>query len=184
MHVSSSLSPDLEQQVQLRLQECVARAAMMLGREIAMPTLDFSQRGKIAGSARLQHHQIRLNPVLLADNLSCFLQEVIPHELCHLLVFQLYGRGSRFRPVRPHGPEWKGLMQSLFGLPGKATHRMDVSKVQGRQFVYRCGCGPVSLSIRRHNKVLRGTHYRCRTCRQVLQAQSSRQPAERSGHGQ
>ncbi|MDF2180227.1 SprT family zinc-dependent metalloprotease [Aliiglaciecola sp. CAU 1673] len=170
MQNHSSISPDIIQQVHARLDECLQAAGHYLDRTIAKPTLSFNQRGKIAGSARLQRHEIRLNPVLMADNLACFLNDVIPHELCHLLVFQLYGRGSRFRPILPHGPEWKALMQGIFNLPGKATHQMDVSKVQGRQFVYRCGCGPVSLSVRRHNKVLKGTRYICRSCRESLVA--------------
>ncbi|MDU0354932.1 zinc ribbon domain-containing protein [Paraglaciecola aquimarina] len=48
---------------------------------------------------------------------------------------------------------------------------MDVGKVAGRQFPYQCLCGPVSLTIRRHNKIKRGLQqYSCRRCQTVLTA--------------
>lgn len=127
------------------------------------PELTFSQRGKAAGSAHLPNWQIRLNPVLLCANTQVFLGEVIPHELCHLLVFGHHGRTA------PHGREWKALMQQLYGLPGKATHSLDVSQLQGPQFLYLCHCREHRLSLRRHNKVQRGqSRYLCRHCSSPL----------------
>lgn len=140
----------------------VAEAKLQI--TIPKPTVCFNQRGKIAGSARLQVNQIRLNPTLLTDNPDRFCQEVIPHELAHLIVYQLYGR------ARPHGKEWKSVMESVFKLPAQTRHDMDVSKVSGKTFSYRCQCGPVVLSVRRHNKVLRGQQYQCRACKKSLQA--------------
>ena len=127
------------------------------------PELTFSQRGKAAGSAHLPHWQIRLNPVLLCANTQVFLEEVIPHELCHLLIFRYHGRTA------PHGREWKSLMQQLYGLPGKATHSLDVSQLQGPQFLYHCHCREHRLSLRRHNKLQRQqSRYFCRHCGQEL----------------
>ncbi|GAB3038244.1 SprT family zinc-dependent metalloprotease [Bowmanella dokdonensis] len=163
-------SPIQLEQVQQRLDDCLALVQEQLKFTPPRPLLTFTQRGRIAGTARLQANEIRLNPVLLRDNLHEFLEEVIPHELCHLLVWQLHGRGTKARPVRPHGAQWKQLMWEVFGLKGSACHRMDVSKVQGRQFNYQCRCGPVKLSVRRHNRVQQGVTYICRHCRQSLQA--------------
>lgn len=140
----------------------VEKASKTLGKEIAMPSLVYNQRGKIAGSARLQTHQIRLNPILLMDNLERFIHEVLPHELAHLIVFKLYGK------TLPHGHQWKSIMQEVFNLPPLTRHNMDVSKVAGPSFQYRCGCNLVQLSIRRHKKVLRGQHYKCIKCREIL----------------
>ena len=168
--VFSRLDNDLKLQAQQRLQYCHQLAEQQLQRRFPLPTLSFDQRGRIAGSARLQSNHIRLNAVLLADNPDEFMHEVIPHEFCHLLVWQLHGRGSLFGRVRPHGPQWKGLMKSLFNLNGTSTHRMDISKVAGRQFPYHCQCGPVQLSIRRHNRIQKGVVYHCRRCQQALVA--------------
>ena len=135
------------------------RISAYFKRSFPMPHISLKQRGKIAGSARLQNNELRLNPVLMADNPDKFLHEVIPHEICHLVAYQLYGR------VKPHGREWQQLMTKVFGLPPNVYHAMDISKVAGKSFAYRCQCGPVQLSIRRHNKVLRNQlQYRCLKC--------------------
>jgi SprT protein len=156
------ITQHLKDRVLQCLDECLNIAQEKLQITIPEPTVYFNQRGKIAGSARLQINQIRLNPTLLKDNPDRFCQEVIPHELAHLIVFQLYGR------ARPHGKEWKNIMESVFNVPAQTRHDMDVSKVVGKTFNYRCQCGPVVLSIRRHNKVLRGQQYQCRACMQPL----------------
>lgn len=146
-----------------RVVSCFSIASKKLAVDFAMPGIAFNQRGKIAGSARLQSNQLRFNPVLLVDNLDTFLEEVIPHEICHLLAFQLYGK------VRPHGKEWKNLMSQVYGLSGNTYHKFDVSKVIGNTFEYKCLCGPLQLSTRRHNKVLRRqVTYSCTRCGEKL----------------
>ncbi len=148
-----------------RVQECYALVQRQLGKAYPLPLVSLKQRGKIAGSARLHQNEIRLNGRLFADNIDEFVTQVIPHEICHLLVFQQYGR------VKPHGKEWRMLMSQLFGLQPLVTHSLDVTKVAGRHFRYWCDCGPMELSIRRHNKVLRGEQrYRCRRCQKELKA--------------
>ncbi|AWL11527.1 Protein SprT [Saliniradius amylolyticus] len=147
------------QQLHQRVEHCYCLAEQKLGRSFPRPKVSLKQRGKAAGSARLQTNELRFNPVLLAENPQAFFDEVIPHEICHLLTWQLYGR------VRPHGKEWRGLMGSVFGLTGKASHQMDVSSVRGKTFAYSCDCGPVELTIRRHNKIQRGqARYYCKKC--------------------
>lgn len=156
-------SKDLESRAHAQLAVFFDGASKQRGYDFIMPSLVFSQRGKIAGSAALVKNQIRLNSVLYSDNIDVFLAEVIPHELAHLLVFQQYGR------VKPHGVEWQKMMIEVFALEPRVRHSMDVSKVQGRVFSYNCSCGPVHLSIRRHNKVKSGKQqYLCAKCRQTL----------------
>lgn len=153
------------QKIIQRVEQCYAQAQKVLKHGFVRPNISFNQRGKIAGSARLQPNELRFNPVLLEDNLQLFIDEVVPHEVCHLLTYQLYGR------VKPHGRQWKMLMDLLFGLKGTTRHSMDVVKVQGRTFAYFCKCGLINLSIRRHNKIERQQQtYLCRVCNQKLVA--------------
>jgi SprT protein len=136
------------------------------------PTLLFNQRGKIAGSALLQKNIIKLHPKLLIDNLDYYLDEVIAHELAHILVYQLYGHSRgllRLRKVKPHGQEWQMIMNDIFCLAPRVTHQLDVSKVAMQSFDYACHCKDIQLSLIRHNKVLKGKQsYYCRECRQPL----------------
>ncbi|MEP7703120.1 SprT family zinc-dependent metalloprotease [Paraglaciecola sp. 25GB23A] len=155
----------IQQQIIERTESCMALACEHFNRQFLMPTIKFNQRGKIAGSARLQLNELRFNPVLMQDNLDHFLSDVVPHEICHLLAFQLFGR------VRPHGKEWQALMVQVYEVKPNTYHGMDVTKVAGKKFAYRCLCGPVGLSIRRHNKVVRKVQqYRCIKCGNQLVA--------------
>ena len=157
------LSPTLKNAAIECVRQCITRIAEYSNHSVEMPSVSFNQRGKVAGSARLQTNEIRLNSVLYNDNQQEFLSQVIPHEVCHIAVFQIYGR------VRPHGYEWQNLMQNVFGLKPDVRHAMDTTKVQGATYKYVCRCGPVELSIRRHNKVARKQQqYVCRKCGDVL----------------
>lgn len=92
-----------------RLREKLAQANLKLGRNYPEPKLSYTQRGTSAGTAWLESYEIRLNPVLLLENSEAFIEEVVPHELAHLLVWKHFGR------VAPHGKEWKWMMESVLG---------------------------------------------------------------------
>lgn len=129
------------------------------------PVVQFTLRGKSAGTAHLQLNKLRFNPVLLEENISAFIDDVVPHEISHLICFQVFGR------VKPHGVEWQSIMRRVYHRAPKTTHKLDTLSVRGKQFEYFCGCGSVQLSIRRHNNVVRGkSQYRCKTCQHMLQS--------------
>jgi SprT protein len=162
------LSFNSQQLVIQKVEQCIDHASCYFKQNFRLPIINFSQRGKIAGCARLQINELRFNPILLADNVDEFLEVVVPHEVCHLLAYRLFGK------VRPHGKEWQSLMLKLFDLKGQAYHQMDVAKVTGKSFDYQCKCGPIELTIRRHNKVVKGQQtYICRKCKSPLTVQLS-----------
>lgn len=144
------------------VEHCYEKADGYFGRRFPRPALSFRRSGKNAGTAFLQQNRINFHPLLLRDNSDAFMRDVIPHEISHLLVWQLYGK------VRPHGSEWQAMMIDVFASNPSATHRFDTSALGAAEFAYRCGCDTVMLSQRRHNTVLRGGQYRCRRCREVL----------------
>lgn len=149
--------------IQQKLAWCIHRASTAFQRDFSHPSINFKLRGKAAGKAYLQTNEIRINPVLFAENRQAFLDEVIPHEVAHLITFQQFGK------VRPHGSEWQMVMEKIFRLPAKTTHSFEVSSVQGKTFEYLCGCETHALSIRRHNKVTRRqANYLCKSCKQPL----------------
>ena len=125
------MSP-LQTQVIDRVEQCIRHANRRLNKRMTMPQVSFRQRGKIAGSARLQGWEVRFNPVLLEENPQAFVDEVVPHEVAHLVTFKLFGK------VRPHGKEWQAIMTEIFGVPARTTHSFDISSVQGATYLYRC----------------------------------------------
>ena len=154
-----------QQQVLAQVASCYQIAETALGRSLPRPKVMFTLRGKSAGTAHLQENKLRFNPILLKENLQEFLNHVVAHEVCHLIAYRLYGR------VKPHGKEWQSLMINIFGLTPSTTHQLNIDSVVGKQYPYQCLCGPVLLSVRRHNKIVRGqTQYQCRRCKTQLKA--------------
>lgn len=133
------------------------------------PEINFTQRGKAAGSALTHQNIIKLNPTLFEQNIRYFISDVIAHELAHILVYQLYGRR-----VKPHGVEWKKVMSEVFNVAPKVTHTLDVSHVKMRSVMYQCQCQTLALSMIRHNRISnKKQSYICRKCKQVLKEVSS-----------
>ncbi|MFT5806842.1 MAG: SprT protein [Moritella dasanensis] len=153
----------LEQLVLDKISACYQQAEQRLNRSFSRPIINFNQRGKAAGSARLQTNELRFNPILLQENQQHFIMHTVPHEVAHLLTYQLYGR------TKPHGKEWQQIMNQIFDLAAKTTHQYDISSVKGKSFTYACQCTDHQLTIRRHNKIVRDNiKYICRLCKQIL----------------
>mgnify|MGYP002742498001 FL=1 len=152
----------LKLQAQRQLKQSLALANQFFNKEFTIPVMNFELRGQKAGVAYLQQNEIRLNPVLLVENGAAFIQQVVPHELAHLLVYQQFGR------VQPHGKEWKMMMERVLGVPAHIYHKFSTASV-AKQFSYQCGCQTHLLSVRRHNAIQHNQRsYICRNCNQPL----------------
>ena len=99
----------------------------------------------------------------MQENTDEFIRQVVPHELAHLIVYQMFGR------VKPHGREWQLVMNKIFKLPADTCHQFDIKNVQGKTFEYCCACQTHFLSTRRHNRIVREKiEYLCRKCKGKL----------------
>ena len=156
------LTIELQSQLMAVVTRCYDTANRALEREFPTPQVLFNQRGKIAGCALLQKNTLKFHPLLYQQNQEHFLTHVVPHEIAHLLVWQLYGK------TQPHGHEWQNIMVNVFNLPPYRTHQYNVDNIGIKTIMYGCECGEVALTIRRHNKVLKGARYRCKHCLQDL----------------
>lgn len=141
----------------------LTQANQRLERDYPQPAINYRLRGTRAGTAWLKIWEIRLNPILLLENGESFIQTVVPHELAHLLVYRHFGR------VAPHGSEWRWMMEKILDTPAQRTHRFTLTTLQSNLFSYRCACQTYKLTVRRHNKIVRGqSAYHCRQCGEQL----------------
>lgn len=148
--------------VQLEVHRLYTLASSKLKLEFPLPDISFRRSGKNAGTAFLHQNRINFHPILFRENKAAFYSDVIPHEVSHLITFHRFGR------VKPHGSEWQWVMSDIFHVSPSTTHNFDITSLGIKTFSYQCGCGDVSLSIRRHNNALQGTKYRCRRCKETL----------------
>lgn len=153
----------LQLAVTQRLRVDLANANRKLNTNFPEPKVCYKQKGTIAGSASFNRWEIQLNSTLLIENGQIFIDEVIPHELAHLISFRYFGK------VAPHGHEWKYIMTAILGVPAKRTHSFNILSVQTSSWLYRCKCQQHLLTIRRHNRVVQGkAEYLCRCCGERL----------------
>jgi len=83
------------------------------------------ERPKAGGQAHSMPLKIKLNMVMFIDNVREFLNQVVGHEIAHLVVYNRFNH--RGLDAEGHGAEWKEVMRKL-GLEPLKYHHMDVSK--------------------------------------------------------
>lgn len=159
----------LHSKLGLRLHEqvlhCYSLAEGYYLKPFPRPEVLINLKGRSAGIAELQANRLRFNAILLRENTPEFLSSVIPHEVAHLLAWQLYGA-----KIRPHGKEWQQIMQQVFNLVPSRTHNFDIQRAAKLDYFYTCACinKKHALTLRRHNKITRGQTYICLTCKSNL----------------
>lgn len=135
---------------------------------IDYPTVTFDLKGMAAGQAVAYRNgessEIRINPVILSENVDDVIRQVVPHEVAHVAVRKIYGW---HRNVKPHGIEWKNMMHIL-GVPAITRHKYNVKNAVVRNtkyYVYKCVCNTYTISSVRHNKQTSGlASYTCPNC--------------------
>lgn len=153
---------ELKMQVTRRLKQDLARANDYFQKSFHAPEVNYNVRGLKAGVAYLTRNEIRFNPILLQENGAEFVNQVVPHELAHILVYQHFGS------VAPHGKEWQMMMEEVLGVKAETYHCFDTTNV-AKQFAYQCACQHHWLSVRRHNAIQRGERdYLCKKCHSTL----------------
>ncbi|WP_338626441.1 SprT family zinc-dependent metalloprotease [Agarivorans sp. OAG1] len=151
------------QQITHQVEQCFRLAESYFKQSFKRPALVLSSRkSKVAGSANLSQWRLRFNAHFYLQQPEHFLAQTVPHEVAHLVCHAVYGR------VKPHGVEWQQIMQQVFNCPAATTHNYSLEHLQLSSFEYRCACQVHQLSVRRHNKVLKGASYQCRKCHAPL----------------
>jgi hypothetical protein len=107
-------------QVEDKVLETYLLAEKVFGRCFDLPSIQWNLSGACAGRAIWPDNRIRLNPVLLCENVEDFVRETVPHEIAHLL-----NRAMNGNSVTPHGKEWKAIMRAM-GLKPQRCHNYNV----------------------------------------------------------
>lgn len=147
----------------------IQQAALIFQHPFENIDIHFDLKGRNLGMYVRRHRQayIRYNTYVFARHYDDCLQQTTTHEVAHYVCDQLYGFGR----IKPHGKEWKSVMQAL-GAEPRVTSNLDISGLPARryqQFAYQCSCQQHQLSSIRHNKVQRGrARYHCRQCGSTL----------------
>lgn len=84
---------------------------------VRYPVVKYSNRLKTtAGRAFLREGYIELSTSLLWQHPDAFMQTIVPHELAHIVAYQIAGDEG-------HGIPWKNVMQAL-DLPPDRCHTL------------------------------------------------------------
>lgn len=176
MPTSTPLS-ELQAQCISKAQQSLTLANSYFDADFSYDKILFDLRGKSAGQFIVKPHGkhvdliLRFNGELLGRYADAFIEEVVPHECAHLVVYQYYGRIIRGKRVLPHGREWKSVMSTVMKLTPNIRHNFDVAPSTRKQFTYSCRCLDRlhQLSVIRHNKVVkRQSNYLCKVCKTQL----------------
>lgn len=146
-----AVPPDMRLQVRKAVAQCYAVAQRVHARQFSLPDVAFDLRGTTAGRAYLQRKVLRFNAVLLQENFDSFIDNVVPHEVAHLLAWELHGPR-----IAAHGRQWKAVMRSIGADPSR-THSYDVrNSAVGGIHMWACHCRTLQLGARQHVKALAG----------------------------
>ncbi len=172
--MQSVLPLSFSRQTQVEAETCryIKLASDKLARQFDPVTVVFDLRGKSAGMYRINRNGnvIRYNPFLFEKYFHDNFTNTVPHEVAHYLADQVYG----WKNIRPHGIEWKQMMQVLGANPSRtAKYNLDGIPIRNiRYFDYQCACKKHQISSRRHYKIIRRqADYFCNKCNsRIMQA--------------
>ncbi|EOG1042950.1 SprT-like domain-containing protein [Pseudomonas aeruginosa] len=156
---------DLVRQATDKVRESLCIAERHFSKSFALDDVLFDLGGKAAGQLVYDKmrasYKIRINRGLLQKDPNHVINQTIPHELAHLVAFQVYGA-----KIAPHGREWQSVMRDVFGLRPDRCHSIDTSSVSPKPFVYTCTCPKLfRLSKRMHTKLAtKRRTYKCKHC--------------------
>lgn len=139
-HVNKARAEELEKIVTERVAHYVTEVNRLWPKlNYKTPVVQYDLRGRTAGQAWGMKNLIKLNPILLHENLEDFKVNTIPHEIAHIVSFQLYGRSGA-----GHGPNWKYVMRRM-GIEPSRCHQYDTTNAKVRNVaktsLYCTGCG-------------------------------------------
>lgn len=164
------LNNDQFEIVENKIKEGIARLKEKLGFQMLKPNVFYDINGTKAGVANIKYKTLHFNPILLEENFNHFIENVVPHELAHLAVYDYCDHVNRPYPKAIHGKTWELIMFHLGANP-RVTHTYNVEKVRKKiiTFEYSCLCKePKEIPKKMHLEILAGKNYICKICKETM----------------
>lgn len=144
------------------IEQAFQKAEQVFGRKFERAGIRFDIRGDSgkAGTAQVMPcRTIRLNPRLYRQNPSHIVNDTCPHEVAHLVAFDLYGREGW-----GHGPRWKNVMRAL-GQKPERCHNLVTTSLYSKP-IYECGnCKKQVVASRAVHNRIKNNLCRLRNCK-------------------
>lgn len=112
-----------------KVEECYVKAEAFFSVKLVRCQVEFGLTGKCAGRAHIGENRIRLNSIFLLRELRDMIDDTVPHEVAHVLTRRVYPKRGR---VKPHGKEWKFIMEMVLDIPAIRCHTYALERVAGR----------------------------------------------------
>jgi len=172
MHHATTNAQAIKTAIESSVAYFIGIASEKHNRHFDIPKITYKTKGTCGGKAWGHEWRIDFNMGLIVDNMNEYLNQVVPHEIAHLIVHAIHGteykrtRGGMRRVS--HGTRFYKVMRE-FGVDETRCHSMDTSKVKRatrktKKFQYKCACGTLlEMGAIRHKKqqqMARYTH-RC-----------------------
>lgn len=127
------------------------KAEKKFGRTFMRPKrIEFSNRmTSLGGCASFQENIMSINLSMLEAYQMNFANQIVPHEVAHLVCVQIHGTiKSKINHV-VHGPEWREVMLKLGEKPERCHTFRAVKTRKYRHFKHVSECGQHTLLLRR-----------------------------------
>lgn len=136
----------LKQQVVDRVHACYREANEAYAMQMPIPDVVFDLRGHThAGFAVYSKYLLRFNIEMLATYGHDYIEDTVPHEVAHLVVYAVNGMVAPRLPngkVDHHGEMWKAVMHLFNAKPTRChNYHTDTQVVKAndpKYHVYRC----------------------------------------------
>ena len=163
----TGIHPELKALAEAKLEATFLEFEQKLDRKLSRPEVTFDLKGRTAGYAFHNPLRVQLNAGLYKANKEDFLERTVPHEVAHIVQFEVYPHS------KPHGYEWQNLMY-LIGLEPTRCHQYETTPARKHvKWSVTCTtCGRVykvgSAVLRRLTSGQR--KYYCTVCNTQLQS--------------
>ena len=157
----------LKLELKKAVNKCFALALKLYGLDIPYPEIKLNLKSINNGAKAIFKPAIdisllRFNFGLYKAMPKLFIEEVVPHEVAHIIASKLGYKG--------HLAMWYTICIALGGTGETYLSRELGQRLRSlnKTYTYSCKCSTHRLTPIRHKRIKKGGHYRCDKCRELL----------------